>query len=339
QVRSYQDVLSKFYLNYTITKKARIKSRKAAILTFLVFVMLVISYTGWVIYTHGYQEFDGVVSSSTAKVKGATEVTGMVMDAADYVISPEEPNSFFVMTNFIETPNQKQGACAEDPDVAPCSSDTDCRAGVTDPEGEGVFTGLCVPINNTTKSCEVNAWCPLPKDSNPPKHNILGSNASYLKSCRYHRQSDPECPIFILGDIVSEAGEDFKELAIEGGVFSIMIEWNCNLDLNEQACKPNYKFRRLDKENRNKTISPGYNFRFPKYYKDAKGIETRTLVKAYGIRFMVEVIGQAGKASLLRSLISLGSGVGLLGMVWVICDLIVLFCCRKSRIYREQLYE
>ncbi|XP_032802403.2 P2X purinoceptor 4-like [Petromyzon marinus] len=270
------------------------------------------------------------------------------------------------MTNFIETPNQKQGACAEDPDVAPCSSDTDCRAGVTDPEGEGVFTGLCVPINNTTKSCEVNAWCPLPKDSNPPKpakmiavenftvliknniqfnkfnffkHNILGSNASYLKSCRYHRQSDPECPIFILGDIVSEAGEDFKELAIEGGVFSIMIEWNCNLDLNEQACKPNYKFRRLDKENRNKTISPGYNFRFPKYYKDAKGIETRTLVKAYGIRFMVEVIGQAGKASLFRSLISLGSGVGLLGMVWVICDLIVLFCCRKSRIYREQLYE
>nr|XP_032802402.1 P2X purinoceptor 4-like isoform X1 [Petromyzon marinus] len=223
------------------------------------------------------------------------------------------------MTNFIETPNQKQGACAENPDVAPCSSDTDCRAGVTDPEGEGVFTGLCVPINNTTKSCEVNAWCPLPKDSNPPKpakmiavenftvliknniqfnkfnffkHNILGSNASYLKSCRYHRQSDPECPIFILGDIVSEAGEDFKELAIEGGVFSIMIEWNCNLDLNEQACKPNYKFRRLDKENRKKTISPGYNFRFPKYYKDAKGIETRTLVKAYGIRFMVEVIGQ-----------------------------------------------
>lgn len=38
-------------------------------------------------------------------------------------------------------------------------------------------------------------------------------NATYLKSC--HRVNDSLCPIFRLGDMVREAGENFHEMAVE----------------------------------------------------------------------------------------------------------------------------
>lgn len=41
----------------------------------------------------------------------------------------------------------------------------------------------------------------------------------------------------------------------------------------------------------------------------------RTLVKAYGIRFVVEVRGQGGKFNILPTLLNIGSGLALLGVV------------------------
>lgn len=36
---------------------------------------------------------------------------------------------------------------------------------------------------------------------------------TYLKNC--HRENDTLCPIFRLGDMVREAGENFQEMAVE----------------------------------------------------------------------------------------------------------------------------
>lgn len=36
-----------------------------------------------------------------------------------------------------------------------------------------------------------------------------------LKGCIYNRYKNPYCPIFRLGDIVSEAKEKFSEIAVE----------------------------------------------------------------------------------------------------------------------------
>lgn len=40
-----------------------------------------------------------------------------------------------------------------------------------------------------------------------------------LKGCIYNRNKNPYCPIFRLGDIVSEAKENFTEMAVEVNAF------------------------------------------------------------------------------------------------------------------------
>lgn len=48
--------------------------------------------------------------------------------------------------------------------------------------------------------------------------NVLATNnESYLKTCRYSKEH-PYCPIFLLGNIVRWAGNDFQEMALEVGV-------------------------------------------------------------------------------------------------------------------------
>lgn len=46
------------------------------------------------------------------------------------------------------------------------------------------------------------------------RRNILPKMSdTYLKNC--HRENDTLCPIFRLGDMVREAGENFQEMAVE----------------------------------------------------------------------------------------------------------------------------
>lgn len=48
------------------------------------------------------------------------------------------------------------------------------------------------------------------------RRNILPHiESSYLKSCEYNVESDPECPIFQLKYMVSEAGEEFQDMAVK----------------------------------------------------------------------------------------------------------------------------
>lgn len=104
----------------------------------------------------GYQEFDSVSSVVTTKVKGqgfvpvnATidrsitqsdpqfiskmldlnpNVTYKILDTADYIVPPNEYNSIFIMTNYIQTV-QTQGACDEEVSKlkAVCSRHEDCQ--------------------------------------------------------------------------------------------------------------------------------------------------------------------------------------------------------------------
>lgn len=48
------------------------------------------------------------------------------------------------------------------------------------------------------------------------RRNILPHvESSYLKSCEYSVDTDPECPIFQLRYMVSEAGEEFQDMAVK----------------------------------------------------------------------------------------------------------------------------
>lgn len=362
---------------YDTPRIVSIKSRKVGLINRLVQLGILAYVIGWVfVWQKGYQQFDSVISSVTTKVKGVavtntTDQGVKIWDVADYIIPPQEETSFFVMTNLIMTLNQQQGRCPEMPEDSPhCISDSNCTAGEQSPRSNGIQTGKCVPVNNSTAvhTCEVLAWCPLENDvdlSHHPallkdaeqftvliknnirypkfnftKRNILPQiNGSYLKQCVFNRMTDPDCPIFRLGDIVREAGEDFQEIAVEGGVMGIQIKWDCDLDQSVSKCVPQYTFRRLDNKDVQNTVAPGYNFRFAKYYKGPGEVESRTLIKAYGIRFDVMVFGKAGKFDIIPTMINIGSGLALLGVATVLCDVIVLHILKKKTFYREKKYK
>ncbi|XP_055971528.1 P2X purinoceptor 2 isoform X5 [Sorex fumeus] len=227
----------------------------------------------------------------------------------------------------------------------------------------GVRTGRCVPYyHGATKTCEVSGWCPVEDGASisqflgkmAPNFTILIKNSihypkfqfskgnietrkdGYLKHCTFHEVSDLYCPIFKLGFIVEKAGENFTELAHTGGVIGVIINWDCDLDLSASKCNPRYSFRRLDPKH--VPASSGYNFRFAKYYK-MNNSTTRTLIKAYGIRIDVIVHGQAGKFSLIPTIINLATALTSIGVGSFLCDWILLTFMNKNKLYSHKKFD
>ncbi|XP_075024649.1 P2X purinoceptor 5 isoform X1 [Calonectris borealis] len=357
------------YSQIILEKYVIAKNKKVGILYRVVQLSILAYLVGWVfVVKKGYQDTDTSLQSSViTKLKGVaftntSELGERLWDVADYVIPPQGENVFFVMTNLIVTPNQRQATCPEVGRTEPlgpqtptklgsvsipdglCYKDGDCPEGEAVVAGNGVKTGHCLKERDSIRgTCEILAWCPVEKRSKPKKPllasaenftvyiknsirfpkfkfskmNVLPTdNESYLKSCRYSTEH-PYCPIFLLGNIVRWAGSDFQEMAMEGGVIGIQIEWNCDLDKAPSECNPHYSFSRLDNNFAEKSISSGYNFRFAKYYRDAEGVDYRTLIKAYGIRFDVMVNGKGA----------------------FFCDLVLLYLIKKSNFYRGKKYE
>ncbi|KAJ7387280.1 extracellularly ATP-gated cation channel [Desmophyllum pertusum] len=296
-----------------------------------------------------------------------------VWDSSDFVVPPEEDSVVFVMTNMIISPNQTQSTCPEDPSFPgiKCKNDSDCQRLEPVSNGHGLKTGKCVKADRAPFDhvCEIYSWCPVEIDELPmpgfnlseniplldaakdftlliknnvqfPKfgealRNIKAENKSYLQNCHYDPDTDHLCPIFKLGKVVELANVDFEEIAYQGGVMAIVITWNCNFDSLSYFCEPRYSFRRLDDSK--SPIAPGYNFRYANYFVQDNALH-RTLIKAYGIRFMIMVYGEGGKFSAIPLFLNVGSGLALLGIATVLCDVVVLYVLQKKYFYREKKY-
>lgn len=361
------------FFEYDTPRIVHIQSKKVGVINRFIQLCIIGYVIGFaIIFKKGYQDFDNVQSVVTTKVKGIVMVNTTaypdiqpIWDVADYVVPPQENNAFFVITNLIVTPNQSYGTCPEDSTISGsnCTVNDDCPAGTSLPVGNGVLTGNC---NTDVKRCEIYAWCPVengtikaPKpalleDSKHftvfiknniefPKYNVkrrnLPDNVSneYLQNCRYDGGANSRCPIFTLQSIVEGANSgSYGEIATEGGVIQIRIKWNCNLDLSEEKCLPEYSFRRLDSSTYK--ISKGYNFRYSRNFKDANGTEFRTLYKAYGIKFVISVSGQARKFAPVPFFTNVGSGLALLSIATVICDIVVLYVLKARALYKEKKY-
>jgi P2X purinoceptor 4 len=294
----------------------------------------------------------------------------IVYDPADYVIPPQEPDSFFVMTNMWVTCGQKYGVCSEDPTIYSCTKDSDCQQGHIPVGGNGPNTGVC---DLTTNSCMIQAWCPTEKENenitmsgplidasnftvlvknsirypsllpDDRKRNILpvGEGSNYLHKCSFgtHSHQSLYCPImslkFIIGSI-RHPRTNFTEISTNGGVVGIEIAWNCNLDRKLERCDPKYSFHRLDDPDVG--ISKGFNFRFARYHLE-EGVQTRTLYKAYGILFKVVTTGRGGKFDFTTLVLKLGSMIALLGLAVVISDVVVLYILKKRNYYKENKYQ
>ncbi|XP_063171707.1 P2X purinoceptor 7 [Candoia aspera] len=351
---------------YETTKVVRIQSvfygsvKWAIHLVVLVYVCVVL------VADRRYQKKDSVISSVHVKVKGVSQTDTRVWDTAEYTIPGQGVNSFLVLTNIIMTENQIQGLCPEFPITkAVCSTSKSCTEGRMDPRSNGIQTGKCVNYNSTVKTCEVSAWCPVESVKTAPRPAILKSaenftvliknNVHFPKfnyttrnvspefntSCIYSKHKASLCPIFRLGDILQEAGENFSEVAVEGGIIGIEINWDCNLDKWLHRCRPSYGFRRLDDKRTSEALYPGYNFRFARYYKRANGKEERTLMKAYGIRFDILIFGMAGRFDFFELLVYIGSALSYFGLAQLVVDFLLTsytFPCFKSSPVKEYYY-
>ena len=295
-------------------------------------------------------------------------------DAADLIVPPEENGAFFITTNIITTHNQTQGECTENAWGTNCTVDSDCEPkGTLLHLAHGSSTGRCDILAG---HCIVKAWCPIENDDLPangsyatlnntkdwtvmiknhvhfPYYKKTRSNMiemidiHYLRKCVYHHERNPYCPIFRLKDIVSLAetrnatieydDKWYETMAIKGGVISIQIQWDCNFDHAEIECKPKYKFARLDNY-KGDTLATGYNFRYPIYFNE-NGIKKRSLVKAYGILFILEVSASARAFDIVTFSRNLGSGIALLGISAVCCDLFLLYIHRRKDYFKKHIY-
>ncbi|XP_060125805.1 P2X purinoceptor 2 [Zootoca vivipara] len=363
------------FWNYETPKVIVVKNRNLGVIYRLVQLLILVYFIWYVfIIQKGYQESEsGPESSVITKVKGVSRSQHKVWDVEEYVKPPEGGSVFSIITRVQVTPSQTQDTCPENM-RALCRSDRNCNAGEMDMLGNGEKTGRCISYNYSKKTCEIRAWCPVEDAASVSenlskmapeftiliknnihfprfrftKGNVKDNDDSYLKSCTFNETTGLYCPIFKLGFIVEKAGENFTQLAEKGGVIGVIINWNCNLDLPDTECNPRYSFRRLDPKWAQ--ASSGYNYRFAKYYKH-RGKSTRTLIKAYGIRIDVIVHGQAGKFSLIPTIINLATALTSVGVVRLqlitlllrqgsfLCDWILLTFMNKNDIYSARKFD
>ena len=99
----------------------------------------------------------------------------------------------------------------------------------------------------------------------PFRRNIPDTtNSTFLKHCTFDPNTEEGlfCPIFSLQQIVDMTGDNYDTLATEvrlilkgcglgcdlfllqGAVVGLVINWDCNLDVSSEHCKPEYSARR-----------------------------------------------------------------------------------------------
>ncbi|XP_049722637.1 P2X purinoceptor 2 isoform X3 [Elephas maximus indicus] len=378
------------FWDYETPKVIVVKNRHLGVV-YRAVQLLILLYFVWYVFIvqKSYQDTEsGPESSIITKVKGISTSEHKVWDVEEYVRPPEGGSVFSIITRIEVTPSQALGTCPESIRVSnsSCNSDKDCVAGELDMLGNGLRTGRCVPYYyGSSKTCEVSGWCPVEDGASVSqflgkmapnftvliknsihypkfqfsKSNIASKKDDYLRHCTFDEVSNLYCPIFKLGFIVEQAGENFTELAHKGGVIGVIINWHCDLDLSASQCNPKYSFRRLDPKH--VPASSGYNFRFAKYYK-VNGTTVRTLTKAYGIRIDVIVHGQAGKFSLIPTIINVATALTSIGVVRTpgarvgggrsdpehgslpaqgsfLCDWILLTFMNKNKVYSHKKFD
>ncbi|KAK7929775.1 hypothetical protein WMY93_006170 [Mugilogobius chulae] len=355
------------FFTYETTKSVVVKSWTIGIINRVVQLLIITYFVGWVfLHEKAYQSRDTAIESSVmTKVKGFGIYDNRVMDVADYVTPTQGASVFCIITKIIPTENQIQGICPESENKFNCTEadSSKCKKGKA--AANGIMTGNCVPYKNGKYTCEIRGWCeaevdtiqttPMPEVENFtifiknsirfPTFNYTKGNflptitKEYIQRCNYDMVNNTYCPIFRVGDVVRYAQQNFSHIANKGGVIGIKIGWMCDLDKSDDKCNPEYSFTRLDAMSEKSPVSPGYNFRFAKYYKTDNGTDYRTLVKAYAIRFDVLVNGNAGKFDMIPTLINMVAAFTSVGVGTVLCDIILLNFLKGAEQYKAKKFE
>uniref|UniRef100_A0A8D0WJE5 P2X purinoceptor n=1 Tax=Sus scrofa TaxID=9823 RepID=A0A8D0WJE5_PIG len=351
-----QDELAAFFFEYDTPRMVLVRNKKVGVVFRLIQLVVLVYVVGWVfVYEKGYQTSSGLISSVSVKLKGlaVTKLPSLgpqVWDVADYVFPAQGPGA-------------SSSPLPQNPEGGTCTGDSGCTPGKAERKAQGIRTGRCVAFNDTVQTCEIFGWCPVEVDDNIPRPALLREaenftlfiknsisfprfkvtrrnlveevDAAYMKTCLYHKTLHPLCPVFNLGYVVQESGQNFSTLAEKGGVVGITIDWNCDLDWHVRHCKPVYEFHGLYEE---KKLSPGFNFRFARHFVE-NGTNHRHLFKVFGIRFDILVAGKAGKFDIIPTMTTIGSGIGIFGVATVLCDLLLLHILPRRHYYKQKKFK
>ncbi len=61
----------------------------------------------------------------------------------------------------------------------------------------------------------------------------------------------------------------------------------------------------------------------------------RVLYKAYGLRFIINVSGTAGKFSLIPLMLTIGAGIGLMSISVLVADCVMLHCTKDRKYFAK----
>ncbi|KAF5911734.1 hypothetical protein HPG69_015712 [Diceros bicornis minor] len=150
--RRLQDELAAFFFEYDTPRMVLVRNKKVGVVFRLIQLVVLAYVIGWVfVYEKGYQTSSGLISSVSVKLKGLAvtqlpDLGSQVWDVADYVFPAQGDSSFVVMTNFIATPQQAQGYCAEHPEGGTCRDDSGCTPGKAERKAQGEVHLLLSPF-------------------------------------------------------------------------------------------------------------------------------------------------------------------------------------------------
>ncbi len=118
-------------------------------------------------------------------------------------------------------------------------------------------------------------------------------------------------------------------------MIEIEIIWDCDYDFNTN-CQAIYKFNRIDTSFKQESAATGFNFRYAEKYR-LNNTEYRFLVKAYGINFLVNVHGRAGRFNIIPTMLTIGTGISLMSFSTLIANLAIHwfnYITPKKLVYR-----
>jgi len=85
-------------------------------------------------------------------------------------------------------------------------------------------------------------------------------------------------------------------------------------------------------------IAKGYNYRFSHNYFQ-NGVQKRQLIKAYGILFIITTDARAAAFDIVPTILNIGSGLSLLAVTTLVCDIFIQCCHPNKMLYRSRIYE
>ncbi|CAD7965874.1 unnamed protein product [Amoebophrya sp. A25] len=129
-----------------------------------------------------------------------------------------------------------------------------------------------------------------------------------------------------LSDLLRMANLKVEDIQKNGAVVLVSLVFNCEMD--EEACVSSLESVNVD-------TKTGFNYAKPLYYSEG-GVERRDLVRTFGVRVVLQAIGDGAKMSFSMIVLQVSSAIALLAVARTAADFFLEHVVPERRHYIEQ---